>query len=185
MANGNGCIVNLQGGTSDGEWVDDQQHGYGKETWDNGRIQYTGNFHKGQKVGRGRYEWSDGSYYEGDFENGMFSGHGIYFFADSDKTYEGDFNNNHFQGKGKLTYGNGNVYNGHFDNGLQHGQGTMSYANGDKYIGAWQNDMKQGIGIWYSAKDSTKKQGEWNNDKRTQWLSKPIRQNGENNKILS
>lgn len=47
MANGNGCIVNLHGGTSDGEWVDDQQHGYGKETWDNGRIQYTGNFYKG------------------------------------------------------------------------------------------------------------------------------------------
>ncbi len=33
--------------------------------------------------------WSDGSYYEGDFVDGLFEGYGTYFFKESDKTYNG------------------------------------------------------------------------------------------------
>jgi hypothetical protein len=65
------------------------------------------------------------------------------------------------------------------------GQGTLTYKNGDKYIGAWVEDMKHGNGIFYNAKDGTKKQGLWNSDKRINWLSSPIKHDGENNKILS
>ena len=47
MAHGNGCIVNGSGGTSDGEWVEDQQHGFGKETWEFGKIKFSGQYIKG------------------------------------------------------------------------------------------------------------------------------------------
>ena len=57
-----------------GDWEDDLQSGFGEEIWgdDNGRTHYQGTFFKGKKHGRGRFEWSDGSYYEGDFVDGNF-----------------------------------------------------------------------------------------------------------------
>ena len=33
----------------------------------------------GKKKGKGRYEWQDGSYYEGDFEDSMFQGEGKFY----------------------------------------------------------------------------------------------------------
>jgi hypothetical protein len=53
--------------------MNDAQHGYGEEVWggeDSGRTRYTGTFYKGKKQGRGRFEWADGSYYEGEFIDG-------------------------------------------------------------------------------------------------------------------
>ena len=40
------------------------------EVWENGAAIYKGLFFKGKKNGRGRFEWEDGSYYEGDFVDG-------------------------------------------------------------------------------------------------------------------
>ena len=104
---------------------------------------------------------------------------GVYYFAESERTYEGSFSQNLFEGKGRLTYKDGRQYEGDFRAGKKDGNGTMILPSGDKYIGQWQNDMKHGIGIWYSAKDKTKKQGQWANDKRTSWLSKPIKVGGK------
>lgn len=115
----------------------------------------------------------------------MFSGYGVYYFAESEKTYEGNFQENVFEGKGKFTFKDGRQYTGDFHQGLKAGQGTMVWANGNKYIGAWQDDVQHGIGIFFSFEESTKKQGEWKQGKRVQWLSKPIKTGGENNKILS
>lgn len=44
MANGDGCFVNHEGSTSDGAWIDDLQHGFGKETWENGTIKFEGEY---------------------------------------------------------------------------------------------------------------------------------------------
>lgn len=44
MANGDGCIVNTTGGTSDGHWVDDLQDGFGRETWEFGKIKFSGQY---------------------------------------------------------------------------------------------------------------------------------------------
>ena len=45
----------------------------GEETWDDGgRTKYVGSFYKGKKQGHGRFEWADGSYYDGDFMDGQF-----------------------------------------------------------------------------------------------------------------
>lgn len=78
MANGYGTFVDSQGSTYEGEWMDDLQHGYGCETWSQGKIKFEGNYMQGKKNGKGRYEWQDGSYYEGEFVDSMFHGEGKY-----------------------------------------------------------------------------------------------------------
>lgn len=82
---------------------------------------------------------------------------GVYYFAESERTYEGSFSNNLFEGKGRLTYKDGRMYEGDFKAGKKDGTGTMVQPNGNKYIGDWSNDMKHGIGVWYNAKDGTRK----------------------------
>jgi len=49
------------------------------------------------------------------------------------------------------------MYEGDFKAGKKDGTGTMVQPNGNKYIGDWSNDMKHGIGVWYNAKDGTRK----------------------------
>ncbi len=53
----------------DGEWFNDQQHGYGIESWNYNRIKYKGDFDEGKKSGMGRFEF-EGGYYEGEFQDG-------------------------------------------------------------------------------------------------------------------
>ena len=69
-ANGFGVFIDTNNARYEGAWLDDMQHGYGEEIWDNGSAKYLGNFYKGKKSGRGRFEWEDGSYYDGDFVDG-------------------------------------------------------------------------------------------------------------------
>ena len=60
------------------------------EIWgnpDSPEAKYVGTFYKGKKNGKGRFEWEDGSYYEGDFVDGHFMGQGTYYFADIEKYY--------------------------------------------------------------------------------------------------
>ena len=104
---------------------------------------------------------------------------GVYYFAESERTYEGSFSQNKFEGKGRLTFKDGRMYDGDFVEGKKHGNGTMVFPNGNKYIGQWENDVQHGIGIFYSAKEGTKKQGQYSKGKRTAWLGKAIKVNGE------
>jgi len=99
----------------------------------------------------------------------------VYYFAESERTYEGNFSQNLFEGKGKLTYKDGRRYDGDFKAGKKDGNGTMIFPNGNKYIGQWENDTKHGVGILYTAKAGTKRQGQWVYDKRTNWLSNSIK----------
>ena len=64
---------------------------------------------------------ADGSYYEGEFQNGEITGHGYKYYASSGSTYSGQF------WLGEL-----------------HGQGVMNYGNGAVYEGAWHQNVRQG-----------------------------------------
>ena len=66
----------------------------------------------GKKCGQGRYEWNDGSYYEGTFKDGVFNGKGIYYFADLAKTYNGEFENGSMHGFGREEWFDGSMYVG-------------------------------------------------------------------------
>ena len=73
-ANGQGTFRNTVGYSYEGQWLNDAQHGYGMEIWQENNSRYTGIFRHGKKWGRGCYEWPDGSYYDGDLVDGCFEG---------------------------------------------------------------------------------------------------------------
>ena len=56
-------------------------------------MRFEGQFKNGKKNGMGRLDWVDGSYYKGNFEEGVFEGQGEYYFAEQEKTYIGDWKN--------------------------------------------------------------------------------------------
>jgi len=97
----------------------------------------------------------------------------VYYFAESEKKYEGEFYENQFEGKGVLSFKNGQKYDGEFKNGKKEGHGTMQFQNGNKYIGSWKEDQQNGMGVYFDAKSSTKRQGEWKKGKRVAWLGQP------------
>ena len=71
---------------------------------------------------------ADGSYYEGEFDNGEIKGHGFRYNA----------------------Y-NGNNYSGEFIDGEFHGEGVMTYGDGCMYEGDWFRNKRQGMCCWYYA----------------------------------
>ena len=73
---------------------------------------YKGQFINSKKNGTGRYEWADGSYYEGDFAEGVFEGHGVYYFADLQKTYTGEFKDANMDGQGTEIWEDGRIFTG-------------------------------------------------------------------------
>jgi hypothetical protein len=162
--------VDTNGSMYEGEWLNDQQHGYGSESWNYNKIKYTGQFVNGAKSGNGRFQF-EGGYYEGDFVDGQFHGYGKYYFADSGKLYEGEFLNNNMEGKGVMIWPDESRYEGEFKAGKMHGKGTKHFANGNRYIGDWRNDNQHGSGVLYNLKEQTKRQGEWQNGKRYSWIS--------------
>jgi hypothetical protein len=59
----------------------EKQNGNGIEIWSDGSY-YHGNFTDGVKQGYGVYFWADGSRYAGMWEQDEMSGHGIFQWAD-------------------------------------------------------------------------------------------------------
>ena len=57
----------IDGSSYDGEWREDQPHGYGKHRMTDGSI-YEGNFKNGAKSGKGKFYFSGGMY-DGGFLN--------------------------------------------------------------------------------------------------------------------
>jgi hypothetical protein len=65
-------------------------------------------------AGRGRMEWPNGMYYEGQYENDLKHGFGIFYYGKGRKMYVG------FWKKGKL-----------------HGKGLMRNEKGEDFQGVW------------------------------------------------
>lgn len=85
-------------------------HGHGKMTWNeqsNASNQQIKNTYKGDMYanvihGKGVLKRSNGDYYEGEFENAVFNGEGVYLWANSKLKYKGQFNNGFLHGFGVL-----------------------------------------------------------------------------------
>jgi len=63
--------------------------------------------------GKGRMEWANGDWYEGDFDNGNRTGYGTYTWANGDK-YEGELLNGKRHGRGTQTNADGTVISGYW-----------------------------------------------------------------------
>ena len=57
-------------------------------------------------VGKGRFTYSNGDVYEGDYANDKRHGHGVFTYYDGDK-YEGEWKNGKIEGYGVYTYDDG------------------------------------------------------------------------------
>ncbi len=146
-------------------------HGTGCETWASNGSKFVGAFVESKKHGQGRFDWADTSYYQGDFENGVFHGQGVYYFPDQQKTYYGTFVQGIVQGKGKEVWSDGKEYVGDFVNGKKQGQGVLSIPNAKQYSGEWSNNLKHGIGFEMNLVGGTRRKGEWKKGKWFRWLS--------------
>ena len=97
---------------------------------------YKGEYnYKGERHGKGTYEYKLSKYKKTDLENAK---------------YEGDWVEGKREGKGVMTWKNGNKCDCEWKNDKRHGKGTLTYSNGDKYEGEWKNGKKDGKGIHLS-----------------------------------
>jgi hypothetical protein len=64
-------------------------------------------------------------------------------------------------------------YVGAFANGKEEGEGTFKWPNGNMYIGKWKNGHMHGLGLFLNMEEMNKRQGEWKDGKRAQWLTGP------------
>jgi 1-phosphatidylinositol-4-phosphate 5-kinase len=77
--------------------------------------------------GSGRYLWSDGCIYEGEWRRGMRHGQG--------KT--GEYSGGYIDGEGTYTAPDNIIYKGRWKLNRKHGLGCQTYPNGDVFEGSW------------------------------------------------
>ena len=109
-------------------------------------VIYKGQFNK-QKLrhGIGKLIWPNHSYYIGNFENNVCSGHG-FLMLNEDEIKEGEWKNDQLNGNVSITMKN-YIYNGEFLNDLPHGKGEIFYVQqGGRYEGEFSFGKKQGKG---------------------------------------
>jgi hypothetical protein len=73
-----------------GNWEDNQMHGFGTQTWPDGR-KYEGHFAHDKKEGRGVFSWPNGKTYDGEWINGNQDGIGYVTINGIDKPQKGEW----------------------------------------------------------------------------------------------
>lgn len=138
---GNGTFIFKDGDRYEGEWKNNQFHGYGVFTYSSQNpnyLKFEGSWEKGEKR-EGVFYYKNGDRYEGPFINGLANGKGKYYHANGE-VYEGDFIKGLPYGYGKEYYSNGSLkYEGGFKEGLFNGEGTYYYVSGNQYHGLFKN----------------------------------------------
>jgi hypothetical protein len=141
----------------------DCRNGYGTSTYSNG-SKYEGNFQNGGKGGKGTYYYIDGGTYVGEWKNDKKDGFGTATYSDGGR-YIGEFRDDKKAGRGKETFANGGSYEGDWKNNLKHGHGTENWPNGNSYIGGFRDNLLHGDAV-YTLANGTKLRQVWNSDKR-------------------
>ncbi len=106
--------------------------------------------------GKGTYVWTNGSRYEGEWENGLQNGIGKLYMPDGSLKYRGLWIKGQFRGKileGEVRHGIGKIeipgryiYEGEFRNYVPQGKGKITYTNGTIYQGDVKNGLPEGNG---------------------------------------
>jgi hypothetical protein len=127
---------------------------HGKGEYVSKSFKYEGEFNDGLKQGTGVYVWDNGDRYDGRFNNDRPDGVGKYHFANGD-AYEGEVKAGVIIGRGTYSSKNGDVFEGSFQAGKPHGVGVYRFASGDRYEGEMNQGRLQGRGR-YIAKSGDK-----------------------------
>ena len=67
-----------------------------------------------------------------------FETRGTHYLVD-DEVYDGQFENGLYHGDGMFKDKNGEIFTGAFKNGLKHGIGLIEYPDGTRQMGSWEN----------------------------------------------
>lgn len=114
MLHGKGILRDVtQQSLYDGEFFEDQRHGYAVFTYPGGR--YEGMYANNKRHGHGREEDDAGNIYDGEFVRGDFV-------------------------RGTIRYSNGDVYTGEVKDDDRHGQGKLVTKAGKVLEGRWEED---------------------------------------------
>ena len=109
---------------------------------------YTGEWNTNKlRCGKGVQEWTDGTYYEGYWDNDKANGKGRLIHANGN-VYEGDWKDDNKHGRGVFIYADGAKYEGTWEYDKKHGKGIEVWSNGAKYYGDYFNGQKNGRGIY-------------------------------------
>ena len=131
--------LSLPNGESyDGTLLGNIPEGPGKYAWSDGSV-YVGEWRRGMRHGNGKMRWASGACYEGEFSGGYMHGTGTCTDANS-LTYKGRWRLNLKHGLGYQVYPNGDVLEGSWIQGWGEGPGKYTWGNGNIYLG----DMKGG-----------------------------------------
>ena len=106
---------------------------------------YKGEYSRGKPNGYGEYYWANGSYFKGNFLNGLRDGHGMWKKGSgvSDK-YEGEYSMDKKSGYGIFSWASGNVYKGNYSDDWRNGYGEMYWGDGSYYKGEWMKGIQHG-----------------------------------------
>ena len=104
--------------------------------YNDGKIDYEGDFVKSKFEGNGkRYYYNLGTYYIGEFKNGLKHGKGTIFFMDGKVHFKGNFFEDFKEGNGKLYNQDGSYYIGTWVHGKKDGKGKEYDKNGNFLCG--------------------------------------------------
>ncbi|XP_022993175.1 phosphatidylinositol 4-phosphate 5-kinase 1-like [Cucurbita maxima] len=135
-------------------------HGSGKYLWTDGCM-YEGEWKRGKASGKGKFSWPSGATYEGEFRSGRMEGTGTFIGSDGD-TYRGSWCADRKHGFGQKRYANGDFYDGTWKRNVQDGNGRYVWKNGNEYVGEWKNGLMSGQGVLIWA-NGNRYEGQWEN----------------------
>ena len=129
-----------------------------------------GLYELGKKDGFGKYTWSDGSYFIGEWKDNKIHGmvinsiiKGIYYWADGRK-FAGEWKNSKMNGFGIFYWKDGRVYKGEYKEDKKHSFGMYYGVDNKKYEGNWEFGSQKHLGK-YTKKDGSLKLGYWDDNK--------------------
>jgi len=144
--------------------VNDQQCGEGEMYYPSGSW-YKGLFKNDLRDGKGKYHWSDGKEYDGDWLRGNQHGEGSMRYPSGDK-YEGSWVNANRNGYGYYVWGDQRTYAGTWVEGKQNGFGIMTYPSGAHYTGSWRDSLRGGGNGVYTWPEGHTYSGGWETNNR-------------------
>jgi len=105
--------------------------------------------------GEGKYQFHDGTKYEGIFKRNLQDGYGQAKYPGG-TIYVGEWRNGYPHGNGRVVYKGGIKYEGFWREGKRHGQGLLSLPNGSYYEGGFCRGRFQGKGTFISKNNGLK-----------------------------
>jgi 1-phosphatidylinositol-4-phosphate 5-kinase len=132
--------------------------GSGRYLWSDGCI-YEGEWRRGMRHGQGKTVWPSGVTYEGEYSGGYIYGEGTYTGTDN-IIYKGRWKFNRKHGLGCQTYPNGDIFEGSWIQGEIEGHGKYTWADGNTYLGNMKNGKMSGKGT-LTWKNGDSYEGNW------------------------